>query len=200
MKANNYIQELKERISQLDSETLTLDQKAVKMQEMLDDEEERGRVLEKKMKAIREVQFKSNQNLFELKGREKSLENSIKGSQSALKNMKTKAAKLDRDSLKQRVMIYAMDFSIQQLERKLRRAEGERSDEEKEILESKIEVLQVKYQEVNAKHTLLNTQLKRSQEGMRHFKRRMENAQKDKDLLTTQITDLDLFTQSTVYP
>lgn len=49
---------------------------------------------------------------------------------------------LDGKSLKQQELLYQQDFAIQQLERKVARASGERTNEEKKILNAKIEALQ----------------------------------------------------------
>ncbi|KAI8910339.1 hypothetical protein EDD86DRAFT_138178 [Gorgonomyces haynaldii] len=93
-------------------------------------------------------------------------------------------------------MIYTMEFNIQQMERKVRRAEGDRTDEEKEILNKKIDQLQTQLDEVNAKYNLLNTQLKRSQEDLRHCKRRLDNLQRQRDNVLTNIEELNMYNES----
>lgn len=55
------------------------------------------------------------------------------------------------------------DFSIQQLERRINRMQGERSNEEKVHLEAKIKDLTDELEQKNNTHTLLTLQLKRLQ-------------------------------------
>lgn len=62
----------------------------------------------------------------------------------------------------------------------------------------RIEVLTGELDEVNAKFTLLNTQLKRSQEDLRHCKRRLDNLQKSRNFLLTQIEELNMYNESAV--
>lgn len=122
----------------------------------------------------------------------------ILGAEASFKNLKTKVTKLDQDALKQRGMIYAMDFNIQQLERKLKRAEGDRTDEEKEILTKRIDELTKQFDASTAKFQLLTTQLKISQEDLRHCKRNTEALQKAKEIVTREIEDLTTYNESAV--
>ncbi|KAJ3058607.1 Coiled-coil domain-containing protein 39, partial [Rhizoclosmatium hyalinum] len=82
------------------------------------------------------------------------------------------------------------------LERKVRRAQGDRTDEEKEILLKKIEELNNQLESLTKKYNLLNTQLKKSQEDLRQAKRKMESLQKEKDSICQSIDELNLYTES----
>ena len=55
--------------------------------------------------------------------------------------------RLDAKSLKQQELLYQQDFQIQQMERKVARASGERTNEEKKILNAKIAELQKELEE-----------------------------------------------------
>lgn len=84
----------------------------------------------------------------------------ITGAQAASKNLQLKIHKLDQESLKQQELIYNAEFQIQQLERKVSRAQGIRSDEEKKALNTKIEELQKQLDEHKAQNTFLVNQVK----------------------------------------
>ena len=58
----------------------------------------------------------------------------------ALRNLMSKQHKVDEEALKQQELLYTQDFQLQQLEHKLNRLEGERSEEEKQHLTSRIKV------------------------------------------------------------
>lgn len=87
----------------------------------------------------------------------------LQGSQAAVKNLNSKVGKLDTDSLKQQEIIYNQDFAIQQLERRINRLKGERSNEEKVALEQKIKEFTEDLEQKQNTHTLLTLQLKRLQ-------------------------------------
>jgi UDP-glucose:O-linked fucose beta-1,3-glucosyltransferase len=192
----NNFNELKKKMHTIDSETMSLEQKAEQLQEMVKKDELKDKELVRKMKSIREIQFKKTQILFNMKKEEKNLETEIQGGEASIKNLSTKIQRLDQDALKQRAMIYAMEFNIQQLERKVRRAEGDRTDEEKEGLSLKIKELTEGLEAVNSKFILLNTQLKKSQEDLRHCKRRLDTLQKDKHNILTVIEELNIYNES----
>ena len=87
----------------------------------------------------------------------------FQGSQAAIKNLNSKVNKLDTDSLKQQEIIYNQDFAVQQLERRINRLKGERSNEEKVALEQKIKEFTDDLDQKQNTHTLLTLQLKRLQ-------------------------------------
>lgn len=115
------------------------------------------------------------------------------GSQAAIRNLKSKIAKLDTDSLKQQEIIYNQDFAVQQLERRINRMQGERSNEEKIQLEAKIKDLTDELEQKNNTHTLLTLQLKRLQDDIRRVSRELEKSGSEKDDLTSKIEELDLY-------
>jgi UDP-glucose:O-linked fucose beta-1,3-glucosyltransferase len=131
-----------------------------------------------------------------LKQDEKNYQAEIVGGEAASRNLKSKIYKLDQDTLKQRAMLYSMGYNIQQLERKIRRLEGDRTDEEKNELLAKIAQLTAKLDQETSRWNLLNAQLKRSQDDLRHAKRNMDNLEKMKTEVSTQIGELNLYNDS----
>jgi len=53
----------------------------------------------------------------------------------------SKQNKVDKESLKQQEILYTQDFQLQQLEHRMARLQGERSDDEKLQLQAKIKVI-----------------------------------------------------------
>jgi sulfur transfer protein SufE len=64
------------------------------------------------MKKRSNMQFKVNQELDELRHKQRNLEAEISGCESTLKNLDSKINKLDHDSLKQAEIIYGQVFNI----------------------------------------------------------------------------------------
>ncbi|KAL2918440.1 hypothetical protein HK105_201841 [Polyrhizophydium stewartii] len=187
---------LKEKLYRLDDETMTMEAKAEELQEMLRREELKDKELDRQIKMLRELQFKKSQELFKLRQDEKNMSAEILGGEAALRNLKTKINKLDQEALKQRAMLYTMEFQIQQLERKLRRAQGDRTDEEKDILLKRIEELNASLEVQTGRWTLLNNQLKRSQEDLRHAKRQLDVLMRTKESIIASIDELNMYNES----
>lgn len=61
-----------------------------------------------------------------------------------MKNLQTKVHALDQEQTRQQELIYSAEFQIQQMERKVARGMGERTDEEKSALNAKIRELEVR--------------------------------------------------------
>jgi chromosome segregation ATPase len=103
---------------------------------------------------------------------------------------------LDQEALKQQALLYNQEFQIQQLERKVRRAQGDRTDEEKEVLELKIAQLNKNLENNNKKHVLLTTQLKKSQDDLRQSRRSLDLLTDEKGRITQTIDELTLYNES----
>ena len=116
------------------------------MDEMLSQEEGTVRQLEKELSTLRERQFKHAQELFELKQKETTMQAEIQGGRASVRNLRSKIHKLDEEALKQQEILYTQDFQLQQLQHKFNRMEGERTDDEKLALNTRIAVSEIEYQ------------------------------------------------------
>merc|ERR1719389_41332 len=114
--------------------------------------------IDRELKDVKEATFKQSQELFNLRKDEADMIADISGAQNRDRMMKGRIAALDRESQKQNQLLYNVDFQLQQLERKVARAGGERSLEEKELLEKKIKVLQKQLEEQVKEQKLLHGQ------------------------------------------
>ena len=120
--------------------TLSAEERAQNMDQILAEEESRVTLLEREIATLREKQFKNAQEVFELKQKETTMQAEIQGGRAALRNLGSKQQKLDEEALKQQEIMYTQDFQLQQLQHKLNRMEGERTDDEKIALNSRIAV------------------------------------------------------------
>ncbi|KAK3095543.1 hypothetical protein FSP39_015932 [Pinctada imbricata] len=176
--------------------TLSAEERAARMDEILEDEERTQKDIDAKLKQLRDLQFRKTQELHDCRIEERNTEAEIQGSQAAVRNLNSKISKVDTDSLKQQEIIYNQDFAIQQLERRINRMQGERSNEEKVALEAKIKDLTDDLDQRNNTHTLLTLQLKRLQDDIRRVKRDLEKSGAEKDDLTSKIEELNLYNDS----
>ena len=84
--------------------------------------------------------------------------------------------------LKQQELLYHADFQIQMLERKVARAGGERSDEEKRLLNAKIDKLSQELEEVNSEHAMLTQQVKKAEDDLVRARRRQQDFKKEQEV------------------
>jgi len=167
-----------QRLAEEKDTAYTLEEKAKMEEEYRMAQETRIGALDKELKEVKEATFKQSQELFNLRKDEADMIADISGAQNRDRMMKGRIAALDRESQKQNQLLYNVDFQLQQLERKVARAGGERSLEEKEALEKKIKVLQAQLEEQVKEQKLLHGQVKTIEVTLKLSKRKRD------DLLT----------------
>ena len=98
---------------------------------------------------------------------------SISGGQGQNKNLAVRIAHLDEQVVRQQELLYNVEFQLQQMERKVARAGGQRSEDETRGLNARIERLTGVLEGVNAEHGMLLEQVKSSEESL--YKARKAN-------------------------
>ena len=131
---------MQQELKKSTKKTLSAEERAQNMDQILADEESRVAILEKEVVTLREKQFKHVQEVFELKRKETTMQAEIHGGRAALRNLGSKQQSLDEEALKQQEVLYTQGFQLQQLQHKLNRLDGERTDDEKNALISRITV------------------------------------------------------------
>merc|ERR1711967_94918 len=135
-------------------------------------QESRLLAIDKELKEVKDAMFKQSQELFNLRKEEADMIADISGSQNRDRMLKSRISQLDKDSQKQNQLLYNVDFQLQQLERKVARAGGERSLEEKEILEKRIKLLEKEVEDITKEQKLLHGQVKTIEVGLKLAKRK----------------------------
>lgn len=172
--------------------TLTAEENAKKMEEFFLETKQAEFKMNQEMKKRSEYHFKITQELYQLKNTEKNLEAEVNGCEATLKNLENRINRLDHESLKQAEVIYQQDFSIQTLERRMNRLQGEKSNDEQVELEAKIaELKKIKEEKKNQFDTLMN-QYKRVEDETRKSKREIEDLTKEKTYIDSKIAELTL--------
>jgi len=97
--------------------------------------------VEKEIRNKKEILFKESQTLFKLRAQQADLIGQISGTLSASRNLQANITKLKIEKQRQQELIYTQDFQIQQMERKVDRMKGVRSEEEKNKLQKEIDAL-----------------------------------------------------------
>lgn len=86
------------------------------------------------------------------------------------RNLQAHINKLNQDFQKQQELLYNAEYQIQLMERKVARARGERTLEEKKDLQKDLDEAIKKNEEMSTQHKILNDSVKRLYEDLRGVK------------------------------
>lgn len=152
--------------------------------------------LDRRLDELKTNQYKQSQLLFRAKQEEANLVASISGTHAQNRNMSSKIAQMDQEAFKQQELLYNIEFQIQQMERKVNRAQGERTEEEKEILNQRIKELQSELNDLEDEQNMLGKECKKIQSEVRTMKREVEKKEQERVLLEEKVHDLGLENES----
>ncbi|KAG7375945.1 Coiled-coil domain-containing protein 39 [Phytophthora pseudosyringae] len=179
------------RDSTMDAETL-----AKRAEADLADMENEVKRLDKEIAVQKEQMFRKSQQLFALRQQEASLVAELSGAKAATQNLRSKLRSLDAQALRQQELVYNGEFQIQQMERKVARASGERSADETKALQAQIQVLQMELDRVKAEQVMLTTQCKKLEEERRAQERSRKALIVQQHEVDTQIAEHELRNES----
>ena len=145
-----------------------------------------------KVKIAKETLLKETQNVSNLKREESRLRSEIGGTKSAERNLDGTLTQLDKESARQQELLYNAEFQIQQIERKVARGMGQRSDEEKKALKAQIDVLEVVLRDAKEKKKVLTAQCRKIMNELVASKSHRELLSNKKHILTEKIGELEL--------
>lgn len=147
--------------------------------------------------ALKEALYKQNTALFQYRRQETAMISEIAGSQAASRNLAAKIHKLDSESGRQQELLYTAEFQIQQLERKVSRASGERSDDEKVALTAQIAGLNTELETAAEKEKLLLQQTKVLRDDLRRVQRQKVDLVEQLSAVTAKATETLLQSKAT---
>ncbi|KAL0214386.1 hypothetical protein P9112_006570 [Eukaryota sp. TZLM1-RC] len=167
-------------------------EKGKKLEDYLKDEQGRLSRTERELETLRKEIFELFQKLFNLKNEEATLLAEISGTTRAINNLESNIHKLDIETSKQEEIQYSVEFQIQMMERKVSRASGQRSDEEKRKLSAKIESLEAKLEEVKEREKLLKGEVNRVESHIRTILHKVDSITSQHEKLEVEINELEL--------
>ncbi|KAF1470567.1 Coiled-coil domain-containing protein 39, partial [Eudyptula minor novaehollandiae] len=186
---------LSNKLKLVTEETLSSEDKALRMEEILKEEEKIVKEKETEMNQLKELLFKKTQELKVQRDKEKCVLAEIEGSRTSLKNLKSRLHRLEADALKQQELIYNQDFYIQQVQRRLSRLEGEVNADEKQVLEAKVAELKKTLEEKKNAYDVLHAQHKKLQSDVHFIKRAMDKTGEETSGMMIKINELNLFNE-----
>lgn len=173
-----------------ESKVLDAEGAAREVEQLCVERESQYASLQSQLQRLKTLQFRRTQELFEKRTEETTLQAEIDSSRTAIRNIEGKVVKRDKEALRQQELVYHAEFQIQQLERKVARASGERTTDEKAQLEERISALTVKMDEHKDVHKLLVSQKKRLDEELKKAGREGARLAAQQEKLNGEITEL----------
>ena len=112
--------------------------------------------IEQQIAMQKDISVRNTQQLFKLREEEASLYGEIQGIMAACRNLESHINKLNQEFQKQQELLYNAEYQIQLMARKVSRAKGDRTLEEKKDLQKDIEEASEKNKQVKEQHKILN--------------------------------------------
>jgi chromosome segregation ATPase len=150
------------------------------------------RLVEKEMKAAKDNLFKESHELYRLRADEATTLGEISGAQSAIKNLQFQISRLDQERQRQQELLYAVDFQSQLMQRKVARVSGERTVEEREEFNKRIEKLDKDMEEQKGLHKILSDQIKRQDADLKTANRTLADVKKETEGMKGTMEELEL--------
>eukprot|EP00195_Chlamydomonas_chlamydogama_P009299 CAMPEP_0202915398 /NCGR_PEP_ID=MMETSP1392-20130828/65575_1 /ASSEMBLY_ACC=CAM_ASM_000868 /TAXON_ID=225041 /ORGANISM="Chlamydomonas chlamydogama, Strain SAG 11-48b" /LENGTH=937 /DNA_ID=CAMNT_0049607407 /DNA_START=168 /DNA_END=2981 /DNA_ORIENTATION=- len=170
----------------------SLESKVEELDAMRKGEEARLKAVIKEGEDLKKEQFRRSQKLFELRQKERELISEISGGQGQNKNLAARIAALDEQVVRQQELLYNVEFQLQQMERKVARAGGVRSEEETRALNARIEKLTSVLEGVNTEHSMLLEQVKHAEDDLLQARRANTRLKGDKGKIEETTSTLKL--------
>jgi len=156
------------------------DQQQISEDKFKENEKERL-LLEKEIRIQKDILFKNTQELFKLREKEADLYGDIQSTMAASRNLQSHIGKLNQEFQRQQELLYNAEYQIQLMERKVARARGEKTLEEKKDLEKEIKVLDEEFRQASENHKLLFASLKKLEEDLRTIEKQQNYIKQQKD-------------------
>lgn len=186
------LQQSKARLEEAKGASSSAELSAGAAQEALKAREAELRGMEQTVTTLKDQMFKESEGLFQFRQREANLLAELSGAHATAKNRAHEIQRLDDESLRQKELVYSADFQLQQLERRVARANGVRSDDEKKVLNKRIAQCQAELEAAQGQHKMLLTQLKNLEDELNKCKRAAVKTKKERVELAARLDELKL--------
>jgi chromosome segregation ATPase len=166
------------------------------MQELLHENEASLAQTQKELAALKARHLAAATQLHEQKRAEADVVAEIQGLTAATNSMLSRVEQLDTEAARQREHLYRADFRVQHLRRRLERAEGARSDDERRLLKARISKLTDQLSAEQATRKLLLDQSRRLTDELAGYSRQGEQLKKRHAVASSALQDLVVETRA----
>lgn len=185
-------EEAKENLQNEIAAAEDLHQQSSLITKLYEDARKADQTMEKDIESLKKTLFRVNQELHKARDEQNSKLSEISGSQAQGKSLLARIAQLDSDAFTQQGILYNIEFNVQQMEKKVNRAKGERTEDERRELHEKINLLQFTLDELEQQHRILDAQAKRVREDGRQSRVAIEKLEAERRREEDRAMDLAL--------
>lgn len=147
---------------------------------------------EKEIRGMKDVYFKSQQKLFKLRETEANLYSEIQGTLAALRNLKSHISKLNQELTRQQELLYNAEYQIQLLERKVARANGERTNKEAKDIKEATDAENLNKEHAERNLEKVSKALKQLEDEKRNLERKIKSIEEDREKAIIRLEKLTL--------
>ncbi|RHW70833.1 hypothetical protein DPX39_080056600 [Trypanosoma brucei equiperdum] len=184
--------DLKEQKSSVYSKGADLSTQLATIGRLFKEAQDAEKQMDKETEMLKKENFTMSERLKEVRREQSDLLAEISGGQLQAQNLRTKIGQLDGQYFAQQQVLYGVEFSVQQMQRKVNRAKGERSLDERNKLHEKIAALQNTLNDLTKQQRAMETQVKRVREETWHANVELERLTSEKKVAGEKLLQLSL--------
>jgi len=170
----------------------TMEERAREFERLQQEERSSLEQVNKEINGLKYKDHKASVGLLQLQERERKLQAELSGGQAQSRNMTKRIKDLGEQVARKQATLYNHDFQVQQMERKVARARGERTMEEKTHLNERIEELNDQLEEKNKDQQLLSSSTKSVEDDLALAKKKNKELSEQASQLKEKLTELQL--------
>ncbi|GAB4818571.1 hypothetical protein N2152v2_005617 [Parachlorella kessleri] len=189
-------EEAKARMTAEGRQLGSLQQRMQELEALRQKEEERAAALEKEIAALTKQQTKAGQDLYAARQQQQDLTGEISGARAQGRNLGHQMARLEEQMVRQQEVLYNVDFQLVQMERRVARAAGERTQDETAALNARIKALSQAFDVVSAEHSMLMQQVKQAQDHYARAQRQSQTSSKQRSSVLEEMSRMAVETES----
>ncbi|EIE25223.1 hypothetical protein COCSUDRAFT_61461 [Coccomyxa subellipsoidea C-169] len=160
--------------------------------------EDKGHVAATKLVAsLKDDNMRRKQSLHDAASKERLLLSGIAGCKAQATNLRHKKRTLAEQGMRQREVLYQVDFCLVMLKRSLARAGGQRTDDEAAVLHARIAELAATLDGRNAEQSLFQAQIKKTEQDLGNARRKAAELSVQCKSLADAMLRLDMETECT---
>lgn len=182
----------KVKLSQGKLDTRSTEKITETMEKALVEREKELHAAEKNIANLKQKMYKDSLKLSEFRNKEAELISDIRGAHANIKNFASKVNDLESKRTRQEELLYNANFQLQQMEKKISRGLGARSNEEQQKLLARISDLEKEVASEKEKKVLLIQQHRKLQAELRSWKKKYELTDSKFNETLRKIDEIDL--------